>query len=88
MAVITTYYCPGCRKEIKGLGWKGEKMNHCPHCGMFISNLNRLHIDEFNKWIVAAVIFTIMFIPVPIISVCIAILAIVLFLKRKKAKTG
>jgi uncharacterized C2H2 Zn-finger protein len=87
MAVITYYHCPKCRSEIKGLGWKKGKLNNCPNCGIYISDLNKQHLYEFSKWILVCIFFMLLSIPVPVLSVGFSIMALILFLRRRTAKS-
>jgi hypothetical protein len=86
MAVITTYHCPGCRVEIKGLGWNKGKMDRCPKCGIYIRDLNKKHLQEFTKWIVLSIIATLCFVVVPVISLGFLVLTVILFIRRKASK--
>jgi uncharacterized paraquat-inducible protein A len=99
MAKITTYYCPKCRCKISGLGWETGRMDNCPECRTYIKNLNRMHLNEFDKYIFMCVFFLILFILISIFSKspngmffgCIfsigsLIMAVILFYRRSTAK--
>jgi len=102
MAIITHYYCPKCKSEIKGLGWEEGTMNNCPNCDTYINNLNQIHLKVFNEniflcaFILLLVAVIIIFSPkntfvayffMSIAALFFAIMIIVLFLKRKTAKS-
>ena len=94
MAIITHYYCPKCKNEIKGLGWEEGEMNNCPNCDAYINNLNRVHLKVFNENIFLCIFCMLLFILILIFSpkntfvayffiamaaLCFAIMIIVLF---------
>ncbi len=56
MATITHYYCPVCKSEIEGIGWKEGKMKNCPKCGAFINNLNQVHLKVFVENIAICIV--------------------------------
>jgi hypothetical protein len=102
MAIITHYYCPKCRSEVKGLGWEEGKMQNCPDCGTYISDLNRIHLKVFNENIYSCIFFLILIILVlifspkntfvaylfmTIVAICLAIIVIILFSRRSTAKS-
>ena len=99
--IIKKFYCPVCKEEIFGLGWKKGKMSACPHCRRPIADLNKNHIDQFTEHMAMAImggIFSLIFsivgffqnIGVFLIFCCFFILAVVIFIvlysRRQKSR--
>jgi 4-hydroxybenzoate polyprenyltransferase len=62
MAIIKSYYCSSCHRQIDGIGESSGRLDNCPHCGAFLTGLNARHISDLNNRFLIAILLTIFFV--------------------------
>lgn len=95
MAVIKSYYCSRCHKQIDGIGESNGRLTNCPHCGAFITGLNEMHVNALNNRFLLAILLTIFFViaaiaapPTLLVAIITGIWAYRIKMKLNLAKGG